>query len=295
MNKKQLIVAWIIGIIISLICLHPPTYRYYHQGWITRVDVTRTALYIIPILILGILLIITLRNDDLAKQIKEIFVKIKEFLKAKSRLIYKWVNLIGIVSIGLSILSFVLYGIFRVYITPELNYFLFTSFWDYLSYLIFCYLIYLIVKLIVWVIKERIYTRKVNKAIIIREGLIIFGCVILVGISSIFLRFDKPHYESDWVDWDNAIPITKGGADIKLMGKAGVDKFLHRDTGGMSDQQIITEINRILDNGARKEKIIRVWYKTFSILWIIGLLFYPTYLLFRLIIWERKTLKQRPV
>lgn len=79
MNKKQLIVAWITGLLVSFVCLNP-----YHYGY-RRIDFVRTVLHIIPILIIGILLIFTLRNDDLVNQIKIVFPKIKEVFKFNSK------------------------------------------------------------------------------------------------------------------------------------------------------------------------------------------------------------------
>ncbi|GEM_PF-3553100 len=82
MNKKQLIVAWITGLLISFVCLNPS-----RNGW--RIDFAETILHMIPILIIGILLIFTLRNDNLVNQIKKILSKIKKIIPA----IKKFINL----------------------------------------------------------------------------------------------------------------------------------------------------------------------------------------------------------
>jgi uncharacterized membrane protein len=74
MNKKQLIVAWIIAGIISFIMVLPPRYMvasvgYVHTRWPLEffspagfVDWKRILSIVIPILILGILLIYTLKE-----------------------------------------------------------------------------------------------------------------------------------------------------------------------------------------------------------------------------------------
>lgn len=61
MNKKQLITAWAVAIIIVFICFNPPTY-YIGDRFNRRTDMAKTALYMISVLIPGLLLIYTLRN-----------------------------------------------------------------------------------------------------------------------------------------------------------------------------------------------------------------------------------------
>ncbi len=83
MNKKQLIVAWIIGIIISLICLNPVRYHGLVRYGRPNIDFIRTIFFIIPILVLGILLIYTLRNTEMAKQIKTDIIKLSSQIYKK--------------------------------------------------------------------------------------------------------------------------------------------------------------------------------------------------------------------
>ena len=64
MNKKQLIVAWCAGIIISVICLLPSRY-----GLLGNYDgpvdlLIKRTFYIIPVLTFAILLILTLNNKN---------------------------------------------------------------------------------------------------------------------------------------------------------------------------------------------------------------------------------------
>ena len=63
MNKKRLIVAWATGVITAIICLNPARYRV-GSGFNSylRTDVGRTIFYIIPVLIIGGLLLYTLRD-----------------------------------------------------------------------------------------------------------------------------------------------------------------------------------------------------------------------------------------
>ena len=295
MNKKQLIIAWITGIIICLICLHPPTYRPYHD----RIDIVKTIQYVIPILIIGILLIFTLRNDDVVKQVKKIFTKIKEFFRVNSRSIYQLVNGIGIIGLFLLIFFFALYGTFEGFPLK----------------LTLCYLIYLIVK--VWAIRKQVDYRRIDKRFCVKQGLLILGCLILMGISTLFLRFNKPHYD---FDVDSGIPITDDGKlaildsawndyrkfDIENVERHNrgnfdpataipIGRFFGKDMTGMSgsQRQVAAEVNKIINNNARKEKIIRFWRKIFSILWITGLFFYPAYVLIKLIRWEIMTLRKK--
>ncbi len=64
MNKKQLIIAWAVVIIIVFICLNPSTY-YVGTGFnrSTRTDIAKTVLYMISVLIPGLLLIYSLRTE----------------------------------------------------------------------------------------------------------------------------------------------------------------------------------------------------------------------------------------
>jgi len=72
-NKKQLIVAWVMGIIISWICIYSiPTRPLEQNKWIerlpiysiytNRIDFSLLIIETIPILIIGGLLIYTLRS-----------------------------------------------------------------------------------------------------------------------------------------------------------------------------------------------------------------------------------------
>ena len=64
MNKKQLIIVWITGVLIILICLNAPTMvgGYKLPGVFHEIDLPRTILSIIAVLILGGLTIYTVRD-----------------------------------------------------------------------------------------------------------------------------------------------------------------------------------------------------------------------------------------
>ncbi len=105
MNRFQLIIAWITGIIICLVCFHPPTYEYHEQQ---RIDLVKTILYIVPILILGVLLILTLRNEALFKPIMAGFFRIKGFWTVHSKKILRVVIreviiFVVIISVGIGV------------------------------------------------------------------------------------------------------------------------------------------------------------------------------------------------
>ena len=98
MNKKQLIVGWIMGLSICAIFLFPPHYYcgiFGGSGKCGEIDFAQTVCYIIPILILGILLILSLRDDVF-------LLKVKEFLKKKGlwKGLIIFIAVIGLVTIG---------------------------------------------------------------------------------------------------------------------------------------------------------------------------------------------------
>lgn len=208
MNKKQLIVAWVTGIIISLICLHPPTYRYHLQQ---RIDVVKAVLYIIPILIIGILLIFTLRNDDLIRQITKTFRRQMNIKKIIARE--------GLILVGIT--TFV---ILTFYLGRTME-------------------------------KESL-----------RLQLKCHG-MVLVG--------EKHRYANS--NYSAFIGAEGPRKSIYLVGKP-FNEWTPEELNTMIRATRLQQWSDILTD--------------FS--WIIGLVFYLAYLLVRIILWERKTLKQRP-
>ena len=111
MNKKQLIVAWVTGILISLVCVIMSSeitigdsglcglFKYYPAAAIAKI-----IFLIIPLVIIGGLLIYTLRDKKKQKQILHLnmlkgsscVVEVKEFLRFERTLICheseKWKN-----------------------------------------------------------------------------------------------------------------------------------------------------------------------------------------------------------
>ncbi len=173
MNKRQLIVAWVTGIIICIVCLHPPTYEYDER---LRADLIKTILYIIPLMIIGILLIFTLRSDEVVKKIKQTTLKLREILRKNFSVINKWIGRFVVLSIGISVLLFILQSIFGN--MPEFS----GNIVICSIFLTFFYLLYLCVRLFIWVKNNRNYAWR-NSLRIVKGELVILGGIIGLGIS----------------------------------------------------------------------------------------------------------------
>jgi len=226
--------------------------------------------------------------------------KIWEFIYKS--VIFKWVNRVGIFSIWFIIFVIGLNIFPKNIITNKIDDFI---------YLIgptplilpICYFIYLIPYFLNMKLTFKNILDGINKRTVIREGLFILVCLIAFGVSTHCLRIIE--VKPDVVDVNNAVQNeSKTDFDINdavmvsptendLFSSDGkvidryknyVDRYIHKDSAGMSKKQILREMKQVDDNKQRSLDILYFWRN-------ISIIAYPIYLLFMITKWVLKPVK----